>query len=54
MKNLPASEIIESTSVAKAGFINIILSNAWIAKVNDFPFSYRLNCFSHASIIVIS
>ncbi|CAA6660972.1 unnamed protein product [Spirodela intermedia] len=32
VKNLPASEMIESTSVAKAGFINIILSNAWIAK----------------------
>ncbi|XP_078439002.1 arginine--tRNA ligase, cytoplasmic-like isoform X2 [Wolffia australiana] len=32
VKNLPASEMIESTSVAPAGFINIYLSNVWIAK----------------------
>ncbi|XP_068651959.1 arginine--tRNA ligase, cytoplasmic-like isoform X2 [Aristolochia californica] len=31
-RNLPPSEIVESTSVAKAGFVNIILSNKWIAK----------------------
>ncbi|WOK95434.1 arginine--tRNA ligase, cytoplasmic isoform X1 [Canna indica] len=31
-KNLPQSEIIESTSVAGPGFVNINLSNKWIAK----------------------
>ena len=33
VKNLPASEMIASTSVAPAGFINIYLSDLWIAKV---------------------
>ncbi|TVU17414.1 hypothetical protein EJB05_33450, partial [Eragrostis curvula] len=31
-KNLPASDIIESTSVAGPGFVNIVLSNSWVAK----------------------
>ncbi|KAF3796375.1 Arginine--tRNA ligase [Nymphaea thermarum] len=31
-KNLPASEMIESTSVAGPGFVNVMLSNKWIAK----------------------
>ncbi|XP_058086761.1 arginine--tRNA ligase, cytoplasmic-like [Magnolia sinica] len=31
-RNLPPSEMIESTSVAGAGFVNIILSSKWIAK----------------------
>ncbi|XP_078159698.1 arginine--tRNA ligase, cytoplasmic-like isoform X1 [Carex rostrata] len=31
-KNLPQSEIIESTSVARPGFVNINLSNNWISK----------------------
>ncbi|MQL79598.1 hypothetical protein Taro_012055 [Colocasia esculenta] len=32
VENLPPSEMVQSTSVAKAGFINIVLSNVWIAK----------------------
>ncbi|KAL6006054.1 hypothetical protein ACLOJK_040099 [Asimina triloba] len=32
MRNLPPSEMIESTSVAGPGFVNIILSSQWIAK----------------------
>ncbi|XP_062179878.1 arginine--tRNA ligase, chloroplastic/mitochondrial-like isoform X2 [Phragmites australis] len=31
-KNLPSSDIIESTSVAGPGFVNIVLSNRWVAK----------------------
>ncbi|XP_006654081.1 arginine--tRNA ligase, cytoplasmic-like isoform X2 [Oryza brachyantha] len=31
-KNLPPSDIIESTSVAGPGFVNIALSNSWVAK----------------------
>ncbi|THU51982.1 hypothetical protein C4D60_Mb06t36810 [Musa balbisiana] len=31
-KNLPQSEVIESTSVAGPGFVNITLSNKWISK----------------------
>jgi arginyl-tRNA synthetase len=31
-KNLPPSDIIESTSVAGPGFVNIVLSNCWVAK----------------------
>ncbi|CAN6340734.1 unnamed protein product [Urochloa humidicola] len=31
-KNLPSSDIIESTSVAGPGFVNITLSNSWVAK----------------------
>ncbi|GJM94699.1 hypothetical protein PR202_ga11371 [Eleusine coracana subsp. coracana] len=31
-KNLPPSDIIESTSVAGPGFVNIVLSNHWVAK----------------------
>uniref|UniRef100_A0A0D9ZUM3 arginine--tRNA ligase n=1 Tax=Oryza glumipatula TaxID=40148 RepID=A0A0D9ZUM3_9ORYZ len=31
-KNLPPSDIIESTSVAGPGFVNIVLSNSWVAK----------------------
>ncbi|XP_072980161.1 arginine--tRNA ligase, cytoplasmic-like isoform X1 [Typha angustifolia] len=30
--NLPPSDIIESTSVAGPGFVNIILSNKWVSK----------------------
>eukprot|EP00262_Sarcandra_glabra_P012845 TRINITY_DN3397_c1_g3_i1.p1 TRINITY_DN3397_c1_g3~~TRINITY_DN3397_c1_g3_i1.p1 ORF type:complete len:596 (-),score=108.31 TRINITY_DN3397_c1_g3_i1:142-1929(-) len=32
VRNLPSSDIIESTSVARAGFVNIVLSSVWIAK----------------------
>ncbi|KAJ6847007.1 arginine--tRNA ligase, cytoplasmic-like isoform X1 [Iris pallida] len=32
VRNLPPSEIIESTSVAGPGFVNVILSNKWLAK----------------------
>ncbi|WJX11492.1 arginine--tRNA ligase [Trifolium repens] len=32
MKNLPASEMIESCSVAGPGFVNIVLSKKWIAQ----------------------
>ncbi|OVA08525.1 Arginine-tRNA ligase [Macleaya cordata] len=32
MRNLPQSEMIESCSVAGPGFVNIILSDKWIAK----------------------
>ncbi|PNY05335.1 arginine-tRNA ligase cytoplasmic-like [Trifolium pratense] len=32
MKNLPPSEMIESCSVAGPGFVNIVLSNKWIAQ----------------------
>ncbi|KAJ4832752.1 hypothetical protein Tsubulata_019794 [Turnera subulata] len=32
MKNLPASNMIESTSVAGPGFVNIVLSKQWMAK----------------------
>ncbi|XP_042404531.1 arginine--tRNA ligase, cytoplasmic-like [Zingiber officinale] len=31
-KNLPESEMIESTSVARPGFVNIKFSNKWISK----------------------
>ncbi|KAG8084889.1 hypothetical protein GUJ93_ZPchr0010g11069 [Zizania palustris] len=31
-KNLPPSDIIESMSVAGPGFVNIVLSNSWVAK----------------------
>ncbi|XP_073009338.1 arginine--tRNA ligase, cytoplasmic-like isoform X2 [Typha latifolia] len=31
-RNLPPSDIIESTSVAGPGFVNIILSNKWVSK----------------------
>ena len=33
MENLPTSEIIESCTVAGPGFVNIVLSNNWMAKV---------------------
>ncbi|CAK9328276.1 unnamed protein product [Citrullus colocynthis] len=32
MKNLPPSEIIESSSVAGPGFVNVVISKNWIAK----------------------
>ncbi|KAM7274448.1 hypothetical protein ACFE04_016314 [Oxalis oulophora] len=32
MDNLPPSEIIESLSVAGPGFVNVVLSNKWMAK----------------------
>lgn len=32
VRNLPPSEIIESTSVAGPGFVNVVLSNKWLAK----------------------
>ncbi|CAA0841172.1 Arginyl-tRNA synthetase- class Ic [Striga hermonthica] len=32
MKNLPESEIIDSCSIAGAGFVNVVLSKQWIAK----------------------
>jgi hypothetical protein len=38
-QNLPACDAIESTSVAGPGFVNIVLSNTWIAKV-------WLSCFT--------
>lgn len=36
MKNLPPSEIIESSSVAGPGFVNVVVSKNWIAKVMSF------------------
>lgn len=33
MNNLPASEMIESCSIAGPGFVNIVLSRKWIARV---------------------
>jgi arginyl-tRNA synthetase len=33
MKNLPQSEMIESCSVAGPGFVNVVLSKNWMAKV---------------------
>ncbi|KAL0659805.1 hypothetical protein Bca4012_080390 [Brassica carinata] len=32
LKNLPASEMVESCSVAGPGFVNVILSSKWMAK----------------------
>ncbi|XP_077228431.1 arginine--tRNA ligase, cytoplasmic-like isoform X2 [Tasmannia lanceolata] len=32
VRNLPPSEIIEPPSIAPAGFVNLVLSNKWIAK----------------------
>ncbi|KAG6588006.1 arginine--tRNA ligase, cytoplasmic-like isoform X1 [Cucurbita moschata] len=32
MKNLPPSEIIESSSVAGPGFVNVVISKNWLAK----------------------
>ena len=32
-KNLPACDVIESASVAGPGFVNIVLSKSWVAKV---------------------
>jgi arginyl-tRNA synthetase len=32
MRNLPQSEMVESCSVAGPGFVNVKLSNNWIAK----------------------
>ncbi|KAJ6798552.1 arginine--tRNA ligase, cytoplasmic-like isoform X1 [Iris pallida] len=32
VRNLPPSDIIESTSVAGPGFVNVVLSNKWLAK----------------------
>ncbi|CAI9774187.1 unnamed protein product [Fraxinus pennsylvanica] len=32
MKNLPSSEIIDSCSIAGPGFVNVVLSQQWIAK----------------------
>uniref|UniRef100_A0A5B6Z789 arginine--tRNA ligase n=1 Tax=Davidia involucrata TaxID=16924 RepID=A0A5B6Z789_DAVIN len=32
MKNLPASEMIESCTIAGPGFVNVVLSKQWIAK----------------------
>lgn len=32
-RNLPSNDIVESTSVAAAGFVNVILSNKWIAEI---------------------
>lgn len=34
MQNLPPSEIVESCSIAGPGFVNIVLSKDWIAKVS--------------------
>uniref|UniRef100_A0A2P2M3C3 Uncharacterized protein MANES_16G107800 n=1 Tax=Rhizophora mucronata TaxID=61149 RepID=A0A2P2M3C3_RHIMU len=42
MKNLPLSEMIESCSVAGPGFVNVVLSKNWIAKV--FCLSQLLVC----------
>ncbi|TQD78958.1 hypothetical protein C1H46_035435 [Malus baccata] len=36
MKNLPGSEIIESCSVAGPGFVNVVLSKKWLAKVSQY------------------
>lgn len=36
MKNLPSSEMIESCSVAGPGFVNVVLSKNWLAKVFVF------------------
>ncbi|KAK4390794.1 Arginine--tRNA ligase, chloroplastic/mitochondrial [Sesamum angolense] len=32
MKNLPASEMVDSCSIAGPGFVNVVLSRQWIAK----------------------
>lgn len=37
MKNLPPSEMIESCSVAGPGFVNVVLSKNWMAKVFFSP-----------------
>lgn len=33
MRELPKSEIVESCSVAGPGFVNVVLSKKWMAKV---------------------
>lgn len=43
MKNLPPSEMIESCSVAGPGFVNVVLSKNWMAKVFFFPPKDLLN-----------
>lgn len=41
MKNLPESEMIESCSVAGPGFVNVVLSRTWIAKVIEVVFLFK-------------
>ncbi|CAH9084578.1 unnamed protein product [Cuscuta epithymum] len=36
MRNLPFSEILESSSVAANGFVNVVLSKTWMAKGESF------------------
>jgi arginyl-tRNA synthetase len=33
LNNLPSSDIVQSTSVAGPGYVNIVISSDWIAKV---------------------
>jgi len=42
MKNLPQSDMIESCSVAGPGFVNVVLSKTWLAKVKDFRGTFLL------------
>jgi hypothetical protein len=47
MKSIPPSAMIESTSIAGAGFINITLSKKWIAEVIKLAFYERLYSHDH-------
>lgn len=49
MRNLPASDMIESCSIAGPGFVNVKLSKQWIAKVN---LSFH-NCIPFFNLLLI-
>ena len=53
-KNLPASDVIESTSVAGPGFVNIVLSNSWVAKVCFRCFTCKLCIYWYYNSIMLS
>ena len=36
LRNLPESEMIESISIGGPGFVNVVLSNNWIAEVLSY------------------
>ncbi len=53
-RNLPESAVVESTSVAGPGFLNVVLSTLWIEQVwmtPWFPMTSILRSFSFSSLI---
>jgi hypothetical protein len=59
MRNLPQSEMIESCSVPTSGYVNVTLSNKWMANVRAclqlfllFVWKNKNNCFVYSFFFV--